>query len=195
MSLTSLFPAPECKPARELAKLGARRRELLARERDALGALDAAQAEHARLERVIKDGEAKALALGEDIPSTKAGPELEKLAREVDARTEETDKLGRALLMLDEEARNLVTVNADELVAEATATHDAARERIRELCAGLDAQAAELRASYVAVQAVLAAAGRNSETAHMRVPPSTEMLVREGGAPSLLHPDDRVLAA
>jgi len=191
--LTNLFPSPSSRPAKQLAQLGARRRELLAQERDALTALEAAQAEHARLERVIKDGEAKALALGEDIPSTKAGPKLEKLAREVDARTEETDKLGRAILMLDEEARSLVTVHADELVAEAIAAHDRARERITELVAGLDAQAAALRGAYVAVQATLAAAGRNQETTYMRVPPSTEMMVREGGAPALMP--DRVVAA
>jgi len=93
MSLTDLFTNPESRPAKELAQLGARRRTLLSQERDALTALDAAQAEHARLERVIRDGEAKALALGEDIPSTKAGPKLAKLAKEIDTRTEETDKL------------------------------------------------------------------------------------------------------
>jgi hypothetical protein len=193
MMLTDIFPNSSSKPAQDLARLGARRRQLLAQERDELSALETAQAEHAGLERVIADSEAKALALGQDTPKAKAGPKLEKLAREVDARTEETDKLGRALLMLDEEARNLVTVHADELVAEAIAAHDHARERITELVAGLDAQAAALRGAYVAVQATLAAAGRNHEARDMRVPSSPEMMVREGGAPALMP--DRVVAA
>ena len=192
MSLTSLFDHPECKPAKELAKLGARRRTLLAQERDSLQALDAARDEHARLERVVKDGEARALALGEDVPSTKAGPKLEKLAAQVHAHTEEADRLARAIVALDEEARRVAMIHTDELVAEAIASHDAARERIRELCAGLDTQAAALRSAYVACQATLAAAGRNHEARDMRVPPSTEMMVREGGAPALMP--DRVAA-
>ena len=195
MSLTDLFTNPESRPAKELAQLGARRRTLLSQERDALTALDAAQAERARLERVIRDGEAKALALGEDIPSTKAGPKLAKLAKEIDARTEETDKLARAIVALDEHAREVVRVNADDLVAEAIASHDAARERIRELCAGLDTQAAALKAAYIQVQRIAAATGRSHEVRAMRVPPSVEMLVREGGAEPLLHEDDRALVA
>jgi predicted nucleic acid-binding Zn-ribbon protein len=195
MSLTSLFAAPQSKPAKELAKLGARRRTLLAQERDALTALDAAKAEHDRLERVIRDGEAKARALGQDDPSLKAGPKLDKLRKAVDTWTSEADTLARAIVALDEEARRVVMVHCDELVDEAIASHDAARARITELCAGLDTQAAALKAAYVQVQSVMAAAGRNAETSRMRVPPAVEMLVREGGAPPLLHEDDRALVA
>jgi hypothetical protein len=193
VSLTDIFNNPQSKPAKELARLGARRRTLLAQEGEALQALDAARDEHARLERVVKDGEAKALALGEDMPSTKARPKLDKLAREVETRQEEADGLARAIVALDEQVRYVVTTNSDELVAEAIASHDAARERIRELCAALDSQQSALRHAYVAVQSVMTAAGRNAETRDMRVPPSTEVMVREGGAEPLLP--DRVLAA
>ena len=113
----------------------------------------------------------------------------------METRQDEADKLGRAVLALDGHAREIVRVHADELVAEAIAQHDAARARITELCADLDSQQSALRHSYVAVQSIMATAGRNAETSRMRVPPAIETLVREGGAPALLHPDDRVLAA
>jgi chromosome segregation ATPase len=195
MSLTTIFADPKSKPAKELARLDARRRTLLAQERDALSALEASQAEHDRLERVIRDGEAKALAFDKDDPSTKARPKLAKLAKDIDTWTSEADTLANAIVAIDEEARRVVMVHCDELVSEAIASHDAARQRIRELCAGLDTQAAALKAAYVQVQSVMAAAGRNAETARMRVPPSVETLAREGGAPALLHPDDRALVA
>ena len=113
----------------------------------------------------------------------------------METRQDEADKLGRAVLALDGHAREIVRVHADELVAEAIAQHDAARARITELCADLDSQQSALRHSYVAVQSIMATAGRNAETARMRIPPALETLVRERGAPALLHPDDRVLAA
>jgi|RhiMethySRZTD1v2_1073278.scaffolds.fasta_scaffold122472_4 hypothetical protein len=118
-----------------------------------------------------------------------------RLGKEVGAKREEADSLSRAVLAIDEHAREIVRVNADELVSEAIASHDAARQRITELVADLDSQQSALRHAYVQVQSIMAIAGRNAETSPMRVPSALETLVREGGAPALLHPDDRVLAA
>jgi len=192
MMLTDIFPNPSSKPAQELARLGARRRELLAQERDELSALEAAQAEHARLERVISDSEAKALVLGtEPVVNKGASGKVTKLARQVDEHSNTADRLARAVTAIDGEARRITSTNCDELVAEAIESHDVARARITELVADLNTQQAALRSAFVACQSVLSAAGRSAQTAHMRVPPSVETLVREGGAPQLM--DDRAL--
>jgi hypothetical protein len=192
--MNDLFPNPTSKPAQLLAEFAARRRELLAQERDELTRLDHAREDHTRLARVIAEGEARALALGETAPQAQASSKLDKLAKEIDTGTATSDRLGRAILTLDEEARRVTMTNADELVAEAVAIHDHARERVTQLIAELNEQQAALRAAYVAAQSVLSTAGRNTVTADLSVPPTTGMLVREGGAPALLRDEDRALA-
>jgi hypothetical protein len=146
MPTYNLFPSPTSKSAQRLTQLGDRRRELLAQERDALTALETAQAEHARLQRVIADDEAKALALGDEPAVQKAAQgKLAKLAHQVDQHNNTADRLARAIVALDDEARRTTTTNCDELVAEAIESHDAARARITELVADLNQQQAALR--------------------------------------------------
>jgi chromosome segregation ATPase len=190
--MSDLFPSPICGPAHQLAKLGARRRELLARERDELTALEAAQAEHDRLQHVIEDDEAKATALGtEPVVNKGASGKLTKLARGVEEHTAAADRFGRAVVQLDDEIRRVTMDNCNELVNEAIDQHDHARQRITDLVAELKQQQAALRSAYVACQSVLSTSGHAAQTARMAVPPSLEMLVREGGAPPLM--DDRAL--
>jgi hypothetical protein len=193
--LTNLFTTPKSQPAQRLAELGARRVELLAQERDELTALDSAQDEHARLGRVIAEGEAKALALGKTAPEAKAISKLDKLAEEINERAATSDRLARAIVALDEEARETVRIHADELLNEAIALHDHARNRVAELVAELHEQRAALRSAYAAAQSIAATAGRSTLTARLRDTPSVETLVLEGGAPPLIHEDDRAIAA
>lgn len=194
---TDLFTHPISQPAQQLARLGARRRELLAQERDALTALDAARAEHSRLQRVIADDEAKALALGDEpaVPKGAHG-KLDKLGQQVTEHTTSSDRLARAIVALDDEARRVTMTNAEELPSEAIAAHDQARERIADLVAELNEQQATLRSAYAAAQRILATAGQSARTARLRDVPSVEVIVRENGeVPALIHDDDRAIAA
>ena len=196
MSPPSLFADPRSKPAQRLHELAARRRELVTRERDALTALQTARAEHTRLERVIADDEAKALAHNESpaVPKAAQG-KVDRLAQQVAEHTHTSDLLSRAILTIDEEAREVTRVNVDELLNEAIGLHDHARERITELATELRAQQAALTEAYASAQRILATAGRNQLTARLRVTPTVEQLVREGSAPPLIHEDDRAIAA
>jgi hypothetical protein len=193
--LTNLFTTPKSQPAQRLAELGARRVELLAQERDELTALDSAQDEHARLGRVIAEGEAKALALGKTAPEAKAISKLDKLAEEINERAGQSDWLARAIVAIDDEARRVTMIHCDELLDEAIAMHDHARGRIVELVAQLHEQRAALRSAYIAAQSIAASAGRNTLNARLRDTPSVATIVHEGSAPPLIHQDDRAIAA
>src|SRR4051794_36852895 len=144
--LPDMFDSPQSAPAQLLAELGARRRELLAQEREALAALDVAQAEHARLARVVADDEAKALVLGEE-PKVNKGAQIKvaKLATEADEHGRNADRFGAAVVALDDETRRVVMENACELLSEAVDQHNAARERITQLVSELHERQAELR--------------------------------------------------
>jgi chromosome segregation ATPase len=192
--MTDLFTNPQSEPARTLADLNARRRDLTAQQRDELTRLDAARAEHTRLATDLEDREARALALGHETPNAKADrAKLGKLERQIDEHTETTSRLARAITALNEEIKRTTITHSDELLDEAVAVHDQARDRITELVAELHAQQAELRIAYIAAQRILAAAGRNH--VRLRDTPSLETLVREGEAPALFHPHDLATAA
>jgi hypothetical protein len=193
--LTNLFANPQSQPAQRLAELGARRRELLAQERDELTALDSARDEHERLERVIADAEARSLALGEDAPQAKARTTLDKLDKEINAHSAASDQFARAIVAIDDEARRVTMIHCDELLDEAIAMHDHARERTAELVAQLQEQRAALRSAYIAAQSIAASAGRNTLNARLRDTPSVATIVHEGSAPPLIHQDDRAIAA
>jgi hypothetical protein len=69
--------------------------------------------------------------------------------------------------------------------------HEQARARVAEVVAQLNHEQEKMREAFIAAQRILATAGRNQMTAHLRAVPSVEQLAREGTAPQLLHPHDR----
>jgi len=190
--LTQLFTDPQSAPAKQLAELGDHRRRLLAQQRDALTALDGANAEHYRLERFIQEREDRALALGQPAPDAKSDrAKLNKLARQVTEHSDNADRLDRALGLLDQEASDIVRDQVSVLVTDALSIHAHANDHIAELVAELHQRQAELRAAFTAAQRILTTAGHSTALHALRDVPSVETLVREGQAPALMHPADR----
>jgi hypothetical protein len=168
VNLTSLFSDPQSEPAKQLAQLGARRRELLAKQRDALTALDAVKAEHNRLARDLEDREARSLALGQDAPRKSDRDNVAKAARKVDEHDNAVAQIARAVELIDEEAQRTVTANALTLFSEANELHQAAHARVAELTAELHAQQAALRDAFAIAQRVLTAGGHHRALRSLR---------------------------
>jgi hypothetical protein len=191
-----LFVDPRGKAAKELAKLHERRRELQRQQRDALQARDSARAEHDRLDEQIKTREARALALDQPAATKRDRTRLVQLADQAADHDRTAAALGAAITMVEHEIRRCAHTAYDELLDEAIADHEQAREEITEALQSLTAAQARARAAYASAQAIAANAGVMHLTARMRVVPNLEQIVRDGGIDPLINPRDRdVIAA
>lgn len=191
-----LFAAPKGKAAKELAKLHERRRELQRQQRDALQARDSARAEHDRLDEQVKTTQARALALDQPAATKRDRTRLVQVADEAADHDRTAAALGAAITVIEDDIRRRAHTAYDELLDEAIANHDQARDEITEALQSVTAAQARARAAYASAQAIAANAGVMHLTARMRAVPNLEQIVRDGGIDPLLNPHDRdVIAA
>jgi chromosome segregation ATPase len=189
-----LFATPKGRPAKEIAKLHERRRELQRKQRDALQARDSARAEHDRLDEQIKTTRARALAL-QPANTKRDTTRLGQVADQAADHDRTVEALGAAIAAIEAEIRERAQAACDELLDEAVAEHEQAREQVTEALQSLAAAQGRARAAYTAAQAVAANAGVLHITARMRDVPNVERIVRGGGLEPLIpHDRDRIAA-
>jgi hypothetical protein len=182
-------------PAEKLNALHARKRELLTQQRQALLDQQNAEREHQHLDHAIQVAHDRALALGENAPTEQDATQLTNAAEKLDHATQQVEQLERIIDVINEEIRAVRRDNADELVGEQLVIHADAAERIEQLIGQLHDEIETARRCYVEAQTILAAAGRNTTTARLRVTPSIEAVIRAGGLEPLLDEHDARAAA
>jgi hypothetical protein len=190
-----LFTAPRSKPARQLAELHARRRELQRQARDTELAVDQAQRDHDHLTDHIRQAEAHALAHAEPADTKSDRARLGKLERDLDKQRSHAAALDLAIDALADEQAELARDNYDELLGEAIDNHNAAVERAATAIADLDAAQAQARAAFAAAQSIHANAGHPERTAYLRAVPGIDTIVRDGGLAPLVDQRDHAAAA
>jgi hypothetical protein len=187
---------PKGQAAKEIGRLHDRRRDLQRRQRKALQARDSARDERDRLDEEVKATEARALALDQTANTKRDRTRLVKLADQAAEHDRSVTALDAALAAIEGEIRTRARGAYDELLDEAVADHEQAREQIIEALQLLGAARARARGAYTAAQAVAANAGAMHVTASLHDIPSIEGIVGDGGLEPLIHPHDRdVIAA
>jgi polyhydroxyalkanoate synthesis regulator phasin len=190
-----LFDAPTGKPAKQIASLHERRLALQRRLREALIARDTAHAEHDRLDEQVKTTQARALALDQPANTKRDTTRLGQVADQAADHDRTVEALGAAIAAIEAEIRERAQAACDELLDEAVAEHEQAREQVTEALQSLAAAQGRARAAYTAAQAVAANAGVLHITARMRDVPNVERIVRGGGLEPLIpHDRDRIAA-
>jgi chromosome segregation ATPase len=191
---TDLFAQPKSKPARRLAELRDRRRELQAQQRQAVLDLERTDREHSHITDQIQQAEARALAHGEPDTTKADKAELAKITKRLEQTAAHADALDRAVATLADEMVEVARYNYDELLGEAVDNHAAAADRAAAAIDALHAAHAEARAAFTAAQAVHLAAGHAERTAHLRATPNVEQIVKDGGLAPLVDDRDRAAA-